>query len=184
MPINPCNDRINSLPEVFDPTTALVEALDSIELMKDAITILQNRQRELSEELVKTKLELTKLADKHSDLLDSFEKQQEANRAAHEFFRENLLLLLPETETRKNRGEILVALLARNGGQMMQKEVAKIMSLTPSMMSKLLKSVARDVGSYKDISDSRSNILFLKNFKGRKILSDSKETILGRDSTT
>lgn len=60
-----------------------------------------------------------------------------------------------------DRGEILRALLAANGGKMLAKEARQKMRLSESRFSELL-ATQEDIGKKPLHTDSRKNIIFLK----------------------
>jgi len=172
MPSND-SDAINTYaekPEVFDPSSALLKALDDLELLSDAVTKLTDRVSQLESDNKVLRRENEDLRRENSD--------------AHFHMKQMLYTILPDSDTSNNRGEILVALLAKNGGSMPQDRAIEIMGVSKYTMSRLLKTVSGAVGTTKDDDDGRKSVLFLKNFRKTKLVAATNATISHRPTTT
>ena len=131
-------------PVVLVPAGALLYLVSELERLKVQIA---SQDRRITEVAVRQDEDCDRLA---RDI--AYDRQRLAK-----------LETLPDpTPSQKDRGEILRALLAANGGKMSEKEARQKMSLSKAQFSQLLASMPGDIEKKPNHLDKRQKILKMK----------------------
>jgi TolA-binding protein len=121
---------------------------------------------QLLAELQSLRSEVQELREENQDLEDRIKELEDLTARERALDRQRLANLEHKEPQpmQKDRGEILRALIAANGGKMLAKEARQKMRLSQQLFSMLLKSMDGYIEIKSSHHDKRKNLLILKSY--------------------